>query len=39
MPTCKECGFTASRLQWTHFKFNCTGKFNNGKEFIKKTNG
>jgi hypothetical protein len=33
MPTCKECGFTSDRLQWTHFKFKCTGKFNNGKEY------
>jgi len=35
MPVCKECGFTASRLQWTHFKYNCTGKFKNGTEYKK----
>lgn len=34
MPTCKECGTTLPRLQWTHFKYKCTGKFNNGKEYI-----
>lgn len=33
MPKCKECGFESSRLQWTHFKYKCTGKFNNGKEY------
>lgn len=33
MPKCIECGFTAPRLQWTHFKYKCTGKFNNGKEY------
>lgn len=33
MPTCKECGFVASRLQWTHFKYNCTGRFKNGREY------
>ena len=33
MPKCLECGFEAPRLQWTHFKFNCTGRFNNGKEY------
>lgn len=33
MPTCKECGFTSDRLQWTHFKFKCTGRFKNGKEY------
>lgn len=35
MPKCLECGFTAPRLQWTHFKFNCTNKFKNGKEYKK----
>jgi hypothetical protein len=35
MPICKECGFTSSRLQWTHFKYNCTGRFKNGKEYLK----
>lgn len=35
MPVCRECGFTAPRLQWTHFKYKCTGRFNNGKEYQK----
>lgn len=35
MPKCLECGFEAPRLQWTHFKFKCTGKFTNGKEYMK----
>ena len=35
MPKCLECGFDAPRLQWTHFKYNCTGKFNNGKEYME----
>lgn len=35
MPICKECGFVASRLQWTHFKYNCTGRFKNGTEYKK----
>lgn len=34
MIICKECGFTAQRLQWTHFKYNCTGKFKNGREYL-----
>jgi len=33
MVRCIECGFEAERLQWTHFKFNCNGKFKNGKEY------
>lgn len=33
MIKCLECGFEANRLQWTHFKFNCTGKFSNSKEY------
>ena len=33
MPKCKECGYEASRLQWTHFKYNCSGRFNNGTEY------
>lgn len=33
MPKCLECGFEAPRLQWTHFKYKCTGRFNNGKEY------
>ena len=35
MPKCLECGFEASRLQWTHFKYKCTGRFKNGKEYIE----
>lgn len=34
MPKCLECGFEAPRLQWTHFKFKCTGKFENGKQYM-----
>ena len=34
MIKCLECGFEATRLQWTHFKFNCTGKFKNSKEYM-----
>lgn len=34
MPKCLECGFEAPRLQWTHFKNKCTGRFNNGKEYM-----
>jgi len=33
MPKCLECGFEASRLQWTHFKYNCTGRFASGREY------
>jgi hypothetical protein len=33
MPKCLECGFTAPRLQWTHFKYKCTGRFSNGTEY------
>ena len=29
MVKCLECGFESSRLQWTHFKYNCTGRFAN----------
>lgn len=35
MPKCLECGFEAPRLQWTHFKFKCTGKFENGKQYME----
>ena len=34
MPTCLECGYSAPRLQWTHFKYKCTGKFKNGNEYM-----
>jgi hypothetical protein len=33
MIKCLECGFEADRLQWTHFKYNCTGRFKNGTEY------
>lgn len=33
MIICKECGFASNRLQWTHFKYNCSGRFKNGKEY------
>jgi hypothetical protein len=33
MIKCLECGIETNRLQWTHFKFNCTGKFSNSKEY------
>lgn len=35
MPKCLECGFESSRLQWTHFKYKCTGRFKNSKEYTK----
>ena len=34
MPKCMECGYEGSRLQWTHFKYKCTGRFQNGKEYL-----
>lgn len=34
MIKCLECGFESNRLQWTHFKYKCTGKFNNGREYL-----
>lgn len=34
MLKCLECGFEAPRLQWTHFKYNCTGRFKNGREYM-----
>lgn len=34
MPKCLECGKSAPRLQWTHFKYNCTGRFKNGTEYM-----
>lgn len=33
MLKCKECGFESKRLQWTHFRYNCTGRFHNGTEY------
>lgn len=35
MPTCRECGVKLPRLQWTHFKYKCTGRFKNGTEYLK----
>lgn len=34
MVKCLECGFEADRLQWTHFKYKCNGKFKNGTEYM-----
>lgn len=39
MPTCLECGFVSSRLQWTHFKYKCTNRFANGREYQKEYPG
>jgi len=33
MPKCLECGVELPRLQWTHFKYKCTGRFSNGREY------
>jgi hypothetical protein len=33
MVKCLECGANEKRLQWTHFRYKCTGKFKNGKEY------
>ena len=35
MIKCLECGFETNRLQWTHFRYKCTGKFTNSKEYRK----
>lgn len=35
MIKCKECGFESDRLQWTHFKYKCTGRFTSGTEYRK----
>lgn len=35
MIKCLECGFESERLQWTHFKYKCTGRFANGTEYKK----
>lgn len=35
MIKCLECGFESVRLQWTHFKYKCTGRFSNGREYQK----
>lgn len=33
MIKCLACGFEAERLQWTHFKWKCSGKFANSAEY------
>jgi hypothetical protein len=33
MIKCKECGFESNRLQWTHFRYKCSGRFKNGREY------
>ena len=33
MPKCLECGFEAPRLQWTHFRYKCSGRFKNCQEY------
>lgn len=35
MIKCLECGFESVRIQWSHFKYKCTGKFKNSKEYLK----
>lgn len=30
---CEECGYVGTRLQHTHFKYNCSGKFKSGTEY------
>jgi hypothetical protein len=35
MPKCLECGFESVRLQWTHFRYKCTGRFKNGTEYMQ----
>jgi len=34
MPKCLECGFESKRLQWTHFRYKCTGRFASGAEYM-----
>ena len=33
MPKCLECGAEVARLQWTHFKFNCSNEINSLEEY------
>jgi hypothetical protein len=33
MVKCLECGADEKRLQWTHFRYKCTGRFKNGTEY------
>lgn len=35
MIKCLACGFETERLQWTHFKYKCTGKFSSIKDYLK----
>lgn len=35
MIKCLACGFEAERLQWTHFKWKCSGKFSNSADYRK----
>lgn len=35
MIKCMECGFETNRLQWTHFRYKCTGRFKNSSEYLK----
>lgn len=39
MITCLECGIEVSRLQWTHFKYKCTGKVLDSKQYLEKHPG
>lgn len=32
---CRECGSIKTRLQHTHFKYKCTGRFKSGKEYLQ----
>lgn len=33
MPKCLECGKIFPRLQWTHFKYTCSGRISNVREY------
>lgn len=35
MIKCLECGFETGRLQWTHFKYKCTGRAKSLSEYKK----
>ena len=34
MIKCQECGFVTNRLQWTHFKYKCSGSAKNIKDYL-----
>jgi hypothetical protein len=36
MIKCLECGKDVNRLQWTHFKFKCSGKIINCNDYLEK---